>query len=66
MNLESEVVELRLMVNDLKIQNKSICDAMDDLVKANKDIFKVLKVLDEDFNKRKDPHLDELMGVLYG
>lgn len=52
MNVESELVELRMLVNDLKKENERIVCILSDITEDDKHTKTLLKILYTDLKKR--------------
>ena len=66
MDVESEVVELRLIIKDLEDENKRIMQEIYFLSESNERLKKYTIMLTNDYVKRKNMGMEELVGVVYG
>ena len=66
MDVESEVVELRMLLNDLKDENKRIMQEVCFLLESNERLKKYTVMLTNDYVKRKNLGMEELVGTIYG
>ena len=66
MDVESEVVELRMLLNDLKDENKRIMQEVCFLLESNERLKKYTVLLTNDYVKRKNLGMEELVGAIYG
>lgn len=73
MDIESEVVELRMLVDSLKKEikyrkdeNQRIVSILSEITDRDIVFDKTLKVLVKDYRERKDPSVEEIVRCMYG